>query len=548
MSKFQINLELCEHPAWVRADNTSVSGAAFEGQKLKQNETLCNHFADVQDENEFIAAVSVLNGFFAVIQRSSGQLFAAVDRVRSIPLFYAEDSSIFYLSDNPTWIQKQMGTKQTDLISAGELLLAGYVTGTNTLDPRIKQIQAGEALIVSEVGTGFEAAILEYARFHHHHLYQYSEDHLLKLLDEITVDSIERLLRWADGRQIAIPLSGGLDSRLIAMTIKRLGYDNYVAFSYGLPENSESRISREVAKQLHIPWYFVEYNRDRWHQWYHSDVYREYVQYSERLVSLVHIQDWPAVMELTQKGIISDDAVFVPGHSGDFLAGKQIPLCLIRGGTEKDMTHLIAKSVWQRHYTFRDVASVASDLGVEKAELYNALKTHIVEHFDGFDLGSKEGAVNAYNFEFWQEWLTKVLVNSMRVYEFWGHAWWLPYYDAGFISFWEHIPLYYRRNKRLYNRYVGQQEQEAGISVESYGPSSTERVIRGIERWLALWESGYKIYRKSLRLPYKYKHNSLAWYGIVGYRKYTQLFKHGGGSINTIVTADQIQAHMEDKL
>jgi asparagine synthetase B (glutamine-hydrolysing) len=53
-----------------------------------------------------------------------------------------------------------------------------------------------------------------------------------------------------------IPLSGGLDSRLIAYFLQK--YDNVQAFSYGVTWNQEKsnevKIARHIAKELGIPW------------------------------------------------------------------------------------------------------------------------------------------------------------------------------------------------------------------------------------------------------------------------------------------------------
>ena len=53
-----------------------------------------------------------------------------------------------------------------------------------------------------------------------------------------------------------IPLSGGLDSRLIALFLQK--YENVQAFSYGITWNQEKsneiKIARHIAKELRIPW------------------------------------------------------------------------------------------------------------------------------------------------------------------------------------------------------------------------------------------------------------------------------------------------------
>ncbi len=48
---------------------------------------------------------------------------------------------------------------------------------------------------------------------------------------------------------------------------------------------------------------------------------KAYFDFASGLVSLPHIQDWPAVFFLKEKKIISGDAIFVPGISADLNTG-----------------------------------------------------------------------------------------------------------------------------------------------------------------------------------------------------------------------------------
>ena len=52
--------------------------------------------------------------------------------------------------------------------------------------------------------------------------------------------AIERLIRVARGRPIVIPLSGGRDSRLIAMKLKQLAYNDVYCYSYGSLKHQEA--------------------------------------------------------------------------------------------------------------------------------------------------------------------------------------------------------------------------------------------------------------------------------------------------------------------
>ena len=450
--------------AWFHTSNASVIGAGFVGNNLKIKETLAAYFEEVNSWSDFVKKVQTLNGFFAVAVRRGNECYIAVDRVRSVPLFYAVKENRFILSDDPYWIQNHITGKSYDLTSIVEFLLTGYVTGGYTLDQGIRQLQAGEALRVCNESVPV---------IHSERYYQFltgkgegsnaSKDDLLRRLDEVTLAAIERLIKFAAGRTIVIPLSGGLDSRLIAMNLKRLGYKNILAFSYGVKGNWESRVSQEVAQQLGIPWHFVEYSRGLWKQWYWSDECQTYIKYASKLVSLAHLQDWPAVMELNNKGVLSRDVVIVPGHSMDFVAGSHIPAEL-SNFTKCDVQKLI-QAIWQHHYVLMSPDLAAEHVGLDKQEALRSVLERLGAYFEHTKMLNIANAIGLYESWEWAERQAKYIVNSVRVYDFFGLDWWMPWWDQEVMSFWEYVPLELRVDRRLYREYVEQIQKRIGMKI-----------------------------------------------------------------------------------
>jgi asparagine synthase (glutamine-hydrolysing) len=450
--------------AWFHTDNASVIGAGFEGNSLKTGETLAAYFEEVNGWSDFVKKVQVLNGFFAVVVHHGDEYYIAVDKVRSVPLFYAIKENRFILSDDPQWIQNHITGKSYDSISIVEFLLTGYVTGSYTLDQNIRQLQAGEALRICN-----ESAPI----VHNERYYQFvtgkgesgntSEGALLRRLDEVTLAAIERLIKFAAGRTIVVPLSGGLDSRLIAMTLRRLGYKNILAFSYGVKGNWESGISQKVARQLGIPWYFVEYTRDFWKQWYWSDECQSYIRYASKLVSLAHLQDWPAIMELRKERVLSEDVVIVPGHSRDFVSGSHIPQELTELA-ECDVQKVI-KAIWRHHYVLMPLSLAAEYVGMDQREALMGVLGRLEVYFEQAKGLKTEKAIALYESWDWAERQAKYIVNSVRVYDFFGLDWWMPWWDHEVMSFWEYVPLELRIDRQLERKYVKCMQEKLGIKI-----------------------------------------------------------------------------------
>ena len=451
-----IHLALNSGIKWFNDDRgnikTFAKGFAFKEGTFLKGRKLLNALtlkAETPDVNNIIVCanetIQTLNGSFAVVIETDKYIFAAVDRLRSIPLFYGISKSKFYLSDDANWVRNQVEDSRMDEIATKEFLLTGYVTGTETLFPNVKQLQAGECLRVEKCDGKPHVTTHRYYRYIHQNFFNSSEKDLYPLMDQMLVNVFERLLESTKGRTLVIPLSGGLDSRLIVAMLKRLGRENVICFSYGRKGNWESEISRKVAEKLGYQWEFVHYTRRKWCDWFQSDERHDYFQYADGLSSLAHIQDWPAVWELHRAGKILEDTVFVPGHSGDFVAGSHIPQNFA------SMQHIgkdeVVKAILEKHYSLWDWSK-------QSGKLEPIFKERIFSQLSEMKMDTPEDAANAFECWDWQERQVKFIVNSCRVYEFWGYDWRIPLWDNEMMDFWSRIPLGLRLNKKLYDNFL----------------------------------------------------------------------------------------------
>lgn len=388
-----------------------------------------------------------LNGFYSCVQKSNDCLCAVVDHIRSRPLFYATHQGNFYLSDNAEWVRQQVGDYEMDPIAREEFQLAGYVTGSDTLFPNVKQLQAGECLIATETENSVHVKTERYYRFLHSEPETYREPDLRDELDRVAVASIQRLIKYAGGRQIVVPLSGGYDSRLIVTLLKRLGYENILTFTYGVPGNKESVYSKRVADALGLRWHFVEYSEALWRQVWASEERWNYQKWASGWSAIAHVQDWLAVKVMKEQGVLKPDCVFAPGHSGDFVAGSHIPdNAFERASFNIDET---IEAVFSNHYCLAPATLFKTDKKTWSERIHDRIERDVIEtnweYADAFEKWD------------WQERQSKFICNSVRVYEFFGYDWWLPLWDAEFVKFWERVPLSLRRGREWYLGYVKDQ-------------------------------------------------------------------------------------------
>jgi len=492
-------------------DRICVRGYLFWNNQLFRKDDLVN-LVQYLDYHNLLSLAQVSNGFFTIIKKIRNEIIALTDRIRSMPVFYGKKGKDIYISDNPYWILINIGSGKIDLNSKREILALGYVTGPETIYEEIKQLQAGEIARVNS-----ENQEINDERYYR---YLYSIEHkegfnvLLEKLDEAVNNTFSRLIKVLDGRPAVIPLSGGYDSRLVATMMKKFKYDNVICFSYGKIGNLESRVSQEVAQNLGFRWEFIPYSNEDWYSWHRTKEMAEYIKFASSFSSVAHIQDWPAVWQLKKNRIISEDSVFIPGHSGDFIAGSHITDIYNCYGKIKNKQKLI-NAILNYHYNLYKWPK--RDLEIFKKKITDLLSDFNNDIF--------ENLLNAFEFWDWQERQAKLIVNSVRVYEFWGYDWLIPLWDFELAGFFLKLPLEYRLNKVLYEFYIKREYEKTLRMNERLGynkkKNSIKQILRSLVKRILIYLKLLRIYKriceisKSLAYKKEYKNHPLCWYGII---------------------------------
>jgi len=450
--------------------------------------------------------VSDLDGSFALAVRGPNWIFAAVDRIRGLPLFYGLQNGRFYLSDSAPLVKGQVGDREADALTVQEFLLTGYVTGADTLFPNVKQLQASECLWCAVAGGVPHLETHEYYCWLPGDYLDGTPEELCQAMDEILIRVFERLLQATKGRTMVIPLSGGLDSRLIVTMLRRLGRENVICFSYGRPGNRESAVSERVAKALGYPWLFVPYSNARWRQWWRSDELQSYGTYADGLASLPHTQDWPAVWELERTHAIPADAVFVPGHTITSVTCQANEVHLLsRSGRLAGMP-LFTQAVRSMHYSLRKCSD---------ADFSALCNTKCGQALQGVPLDTESAVVSVLDWWSRRERQAKFIVNSVRVYEFWGYEWRVPLFLNEQLEFWRRIPPCHRVHRSLYAHCLAARFQAFGIDFGRCGRQASHWVTAAVPlaHRLGLYPLAAAAY-SGLNFLRDYWRNPLASWGI----------------------------------
>lgn len=498
-----------------------MSGWAFAGSVLLRESDLGRYvIKNLNSDSVFGDILASLNGNFAVVVSSRTSVFIGADAVRSIPVFFCIDGNVLTISDDIHLLLK--ASYKIDRDSAIEYLSAGYVTGAHTLFSNVSGLQAGECVTWNLTSGSFDAD--RYYSYTCSYDSDISPSELCEKLDKVLTDVFGRLINSIDGNQIIVPLSGGLDSRLMVATLKKFGYDNVMCYSYGVPGNKESVLSSQISEKAGYPWIQIPYSPNLWRETASNEEFREYQTFAANGGSFPHHDDWPAVSILRQNPKISKGAIFVPGHTGDFISGDHLKH-LFDPFVWDGHPHDIKGALVQKHYSlWRDF--------VRLRNVRNILEHRMNEILDCFPRQTDEDAARMYEYWEWQERQSKSIINSVRVYEFFGFSWRIPYWDQAFMEFWKPIPISLKMRKYLYRRYVNTYDkldlfvEDEPLSTwirESHSSHRPRRLKRRIfdlatrmPMVMNMFER-YKMYKKHLREWEKHPLGEAQAYGKIRY-------------------------------
>jgi asparagine synthase (glutamine-hydrolysing) len=489
---------------WAVHGDTHARGYAHLGGRYLDARQLAELVNACADPDAWRSLVGRLNGGFALVTSRPGLVAAAVDRVRTIPVFYAVRGADSWLSDDANWLRSALGRSERNTLAEEEFVLTGYVTGRETLDRSIFQVQAG-CIVDFSRSTGPHPSIVRHYRFQHAHFMQTSRERLIEDLVQVHERVFSRLLRSVGDRTIVVPMSGGYDSRLIGVSLRDLGARRVICYSYGVPGNWESRISRELAEYLGFPWRFVSYSAERWAEWSRTQEFERYLDWAGALASEPHLQDWPAVRTLKLEQRIPPDSVFVPGHSGDFLAGSHIPKWFVE--TKEISRERLLDTICRTHYSLWDWPSR------ERERLRAAFARRIEEIVGPIAASTPEEAADLYEWWDLEERQAKFICNSVRVYESFGFEWRLPLFDAELMDFWSRIPIDLRVGRALYFEFVKNRQQlPITPANQDRGPLGMS-LVRGLES-VGLMSLGKRLRRSVRRLAWRRQYERAHWAGF----------------------------------
>jgi len=416
-----------------------LAGTVFLNDKKLNIKELLNILEEVKEVGTLNNLTKKFKGQFGFIFNNNFFSIVFVDKIRSFPISsYSIDNQINI--SNSTRHFDSVKDKFTMNKEAIEVFKSsGYTIGNDTFYNEFEILESG-SFIFYDIKS--EKILKEkYFSFFDEKAIKYSDDELLLKIDDVITLSIKRLIEIANGKKIVIPLSAGLDSRLILGKLIELGYKDIFTFTYGPKNIWEREAAEKCANHLNVPWCFVELNKDAKKRFYTEDR-KGYYKFASNNNSVPHIADYYALNILKEKGILDfQNIIVVNGQSGDFITGGHIPINI-----NEITLHDIYETLINKHFALWVNKINSKFKYCIKGKLKKSYKFE--QYFSNKNLLSKE-----YERFECDERQIKYVINGQRIYDWLHIDWYLPLWSAEMLSFWSSIDIKHKLGQNAFKEY-----------------------------------------------------------------------------------------------
>jgi asparagine synthase (glutamine-hydrolysing) len=214
-------------------------------------------------------------------------------------------------------------------------------------------------------------------------------------LKELFLNIFKSILYKIGNKNIIVPLSGGYDSRCIIAILKELNAKNIFVYTYGTNDSFEKKIAQKVVHQLNLDWHFVEYTNELQDSFF-TEKWTEFSYKNHHFTSLPNEQDFFALLYLQENKLLPKDGIVLSGYLGDYFGGNR--------------------------FTFNGISADEDD----QLEYYFNTRG------------------------------TKFIANSVRLYEYFGLGWYMPFTANAIFDYSLHVTRKDRQIQNGYNNFLSE--------------------------------------------------------------------------------------------
>ncbi|ARV16678.1 asparagine synthetase B family protein [Polaribacter sp. SA4-12] len=432
-----MNISLTNNKAfkWYKKESLFFKGYFYIDTHFYEKENAINYLSNLKSSKDFKEKLNVINGIFTIIISINDTFYIASDITRSFPVFYTFQNEKIFLSDEILYLKDKFNLNEFDKISEIELKATNHTHGKKTLLKNVFQVQASELLIIKN------DKIINSSFFFSYAIKKESTDSYAILKNKTIIafdNAFKRFIYSLNNRTVVVPLSGGYDSRLIAVMLKKHNYKNVVCYTYGKKDSFEIENSKNTAKELNFKWFFIEYTDELTSNFITTKDFKEYAHFAGKLSSMPNLQEYFAVKHLKENHLIDTNSIFIPGYAGDLLGGSQFIKVIPENLKHKEITDLILSTKFNNFPISKS----------KKKLLKNEIEKKLI-HFDENYLEKKASSVfEDYDLK---EKIAKYIFNSANFYTFFGFEHRFPFWDKELLDFFKIVPEKHKLNKIIFD-------------------------------------------------------------------------------------------------
>ena len=385
-------------------------------------------------------AAAPLTGHYALVAQGPGWTAARADRIAAVPIAWIETPGGTVIGDRAGRLVERLGDAAIDPDAALAVAMMGYAIGTAALHRGLHRLGPGETLLVGEDGKARRAGGTAYRPWR---AAGGAEAAWLRRLREVTLGVLERLA--GEGRPIVVPLSAGLDSRLVLAGLRHVGHRDLFAYTYGRPDSHEAAGARAVAERLGVPWAMIPLDHAAVRAQWRDPAHDAWLAFADSDAATPVDQGWHAARRLRDQPWWPAGALVVNGQSGDFLTGGHIPLALAAPQPGEPWPRLF-RAIVAKHAALWPALRTPDRLARIETPLRRQLDAI------GAPWDRADGLAAAYEASEHLNRQVNFVVPGQRIYDALELDWRLPLWDDAWIDLWEEVPLALKVGQRLYRR------------------------------------------------------------------------------------------------
>ncbi|MBE6055082.1 MAG: hypothetical protein E7212_14505 [Clostridium sartagoforme] len=247
-----------------------IDGVILNNKKLNIEYGTKDNFELIQKlyNEKGIDFINDLRGnFYGILyDKIKKEVYAFTNHLGNKPLYYyydKENENLVVSSDlfELVKVLKKLNINVSlDELGAYYMLTFGYMVSDTTLIKEIKRIEPGTILKYKINNNNIE--FNQYYFLDNENYLNDSEEEIVDNMNELLKESVDLAFRKdvENGYRHVAYLSGGLDSRMISVIAKKLGYDDITTITFSENYSRDEKIAREIAADFKLNSIFKSLN------------------------------------------------------------------------------------------------------------------------------------------------------------------------------------------------------------------------------------------------------------------------------------------------